>query len=175
VEAGAPAIALAKGGVIDLLADPPAVLMLPGTQGSIFLITYDIPEPLDVIAVDVGRLKEGDLDAIRQGNVATVATAGEAFTTVSAVDDVDDIDRADPSVATVVADYINSHPHDKEEWVVWVRADLPEIRTRRVTAGVQAARSKLKVPASVQNQMVQQDGTVSLPSVRFYLLLWPGA
>jgi hypothetical protein len=175
VDAGAPAIALAKGGVIDLLADPPAVLMLPDTQGSIFLITYDTPEPLDVFAVDVGKLQEGELDAIRQGNVATVATAGEAFTPVSAVDDVDDIDRVDPSVATVVADYVKSHPHDKEEWVVWTRDDLSEIRTRRVTAGVKAARSRLKVPASVQNQMVQQDGTVSLPSVRFYLLLWSGA
>jgi hypothetical protein len=175
VEAGAPVIALAQGGVVDLLANPPAVLMLPGTQGSIFLITYDIPEPLDVVAVDVGKLKEGDLDAIRRGNVSKVATAGEAFTTVSAVDDVDDIDRADPSVAAAVAEYLKSHPHDKEEWVVWVRDDLPEIRTRRVMAGVEAARSRLKVPASVQNQMVQQTGTVSLPSVRFYLLLWPGA
>ena len=104
-----------------------------------------------------------------------MATAGEAFTTVSAVDDVDDIDRADPSVAAAVADYVKSHPHEREEWVVWVRADLPEIRTRRVTAGATAARSRLGVPASVQNQMVQQDGAVSLPSVRFYLLLWSGA
>jgi hypothetical protein len=175
VEAGAPVIALAQGGVVDLLADPPAVLMLPGTQGSIFLITYDILEPLDVVAVDVGKLKEGELDAIRQGNVSQVATAGEAFTTVSAVDDVDDIDRGDPSVATAVAGYVESHPHDKEEWVVWVRDDLPEIRTRRVMAGVEAARSRLNVPASVQNQLVQPDGTVSLPSVRFYLLLSQGA
>ena len=175
VDAGAPVISLAEGGVVDLLTDPPAVLMLPGTQGSVFLITYNIPEPLDVIAVDAGKLKEADLDAIRQGAVAKVATAGEAFTVVAEVGDVDDVERADTPVATAVADYVKAHPPDKQEWVVWVRDDLPEIRARRVMAGAQAARSSLKVPASAQNQMVRQNGTVTLPSVRFYLLLWPAA
>jgi hypothetical protein len=84
LDATAPVATLDSDGRVDLVGVPPASQMLAGTDGSIFLITYQ-PDPVDVITVDAMD-NEGLAAAIRTPDVQTVAQAGAAVSLLASVD-----------------------------------------------------------------------------------------
>ena len=80
-----PVAALDPDGRVDLVGVPPANQMLAGTDGSIFLITYQ-PDTVDVITVDAMN-NEPLAVAIRDTpDVQTVAQAGAAISLLASVD-----------------------------------------------------------------------------------------
>jgi hypothetical protein len=79
-----PVATLDPDGRVDLVGSPPPNQMLAGTDGSVFLITYQ-PDPVDVITVDaVGNDKLAQ--AIRTPNLQTVRRAGAAVSLLVSVD-----------------------------------------------------------------------------------------
>ena len=167
VDAGDPVFELATGGIVDLVADPPARLLLPDTQGSLLVITYDIPEPVEVIALT--DLDDTQKQSVRDGDVT--ATAALPANQTEAVADLADVADVSAAFVTTVSDYVRGHGDGADEWVVWVRDDLPDPRGSRVKAGADQVRSKLSVPDSVSNVGVRPDAGGSLPAVRVYVLL----
>jgi hypothetical protein len=85
VDASAPAATLDPSGRLDLVGTPPANEMLAGTDGSIFLITYqrDLVDVFTVDAVDNKALAAAIRD---KPNLATVARAGAAVSLLASVD-----------------------------------------------------------------------------------------
>jgi hypothetical protein len=84
LDATPPVATLDQDGRVDLVGVPPPNQMLAGTDGSIFLITYQ-PDTVDVITVDaVGNDRLAT--AIRHGNVRAVARAGAAVSLLASVD-----------------------------------------------------------------------------------------
>jgi len=88
VDACAPAATFDPHGRVDLVDAPPAGEMLAGTDGSIFLISYQ-PDPVEVITMDAAAVGDEPLAAaIRDGVAETVAAAPEAAVPVLDVVDV---------------------------------------------------------------------------------------
>jgi hypothetical protein len=85
LDATAPVATLDPDGRVDLVGVPPANQMLAGTDGSIFLITYQ-PDLVDVITVDAME-NEGLAAAIRDTpDVQTVTQAGASVSLLASVD-----------------------------------------------------------------------------------------
>lgn len=85
LDATGPVATLDPDGRVDLVGVPPASQMLAGTDGSIFLITYQ-PDLVDVITVDVMD-NDALAAAIRDTpNVQTVEQAGAAVSLLASVD-----------------------------------------------------------------------------------------
>ena len=85
IDASAPAATLDPDGRVDLVGTPPANQMLGGTDGSIFLITYQ-PDRVDVFTVDAVD-SQALATAIRDHpDLATVAGAGAAVSLLASVD-----------------------------------------------------------------------------------------
>ena len=73
---------------VDLVGAPPAGTMLTGTEGSIFLISYQ-PDSVEVITVDAAAVGDEPLAAaVRDGTAETLAAAPEAAVPVLNVVDV---------------------------------------------------------------------------------------
>ena len=85
IDASAPAATLDPDGRVDLVGTPPANQMLGGTDGSIFLITYQ-PDRVDVFTVDAVD-NQPLATAIRDHpDLATVAGASAAVSLLASVD-----------------------------------------------------------------------------------------
>ncbi|WP_138760698.1 hypothetical protein [Modestobacter altitudinis] len=93
LDALTPAAELDSDGVRDFVSDPPQALLVPGTDGSIFLVTYDPdpePEPDDLrVIAAYSQLDGGALSsAIIEGDVAPVQTAEAQPPETSALDEL---------------------------------------------------------------------------------------
>jgi hypothetical protein len=82
-------------GAVDLVTSPPSGEMVPGTEGTIFLVTYGRPtdpvevDCVEVLAVDVsGKAAEDLAKALRSGDQAAVATLEKDSTRITTVDKV---------------------------------------------------------------------------------------
>jgi hypothetical protein len=167
VDAGDPVLVLADDGVVDLVANPPASQLLPDTQGSLFVITYDTAEPVDVVALS--DLDDDQRKAVLGGDVGVVAALPAAQTELVA--QRADVDGIDADLRTTVSTYVKDHGDGKETWVLWIRGDLPDPRRRRVRAGATHLRTALSVPKAVPDVEVRPDAGTDLPSIRAYVLL----
>jgi len=119
----------------DLVTDPPAGEMVPGTEGSVFLVTYNRPaapveqDCVEVLAVDAGDGSEELVEAIRQGDPAVADTTDprvESFGSITFTDK----DPNDDEVAVVVrkfkdrlADFDSAGDRRTPSGVGWVNAE----------------------------------------------------
>jgi hypothetical protein len=85
LDATAPVAALDPDGRVDLVGVPPASQMLSGTDGSIFLITYQ-PDPVDVFTVDAMDNEDLVTAIVTTPDVQKVQQAGAAVSLLASVD-----------------------------------------------------------------------------------------
>ncbi|MEV1319945.1 hypothetical protein AB0J14_28140 [Micromonospora arborensis] len=87
VDACAGVATLADDGVVDLVVHPPAGQLITGTDASIFLVTYEVRDCIQVIVVDAcGEGGDALAEAVRTGNVDGVDQAGDRLRVLADID-----------------------------------------------------------------------------------------
>lgn len=178
VDACAPAATFDPHGRVDLVDAPPAGEMLAGTDGSIFLISYQ-PDLVEVITVDVTDKDDTPLaDAIDPTpNPAMVAAAPAAA--VNILETVDVTSRADDWAVRLTDDFTRWKDefvavHDPAVYwtaVVWTHQDLAGQRAQQTEDHVNQVLATLGVPdvSQVPRHVVGFD-LGDRPPARIYLL-----
>jgi hypothetical protein len=178
VDACAPVATFDPHGRVDLVDAPPAGEMLAGTDGSIFLISYQ-PDPVEVITVDAADLHNRTLVAAIDPTPDAAIVAAASAAAVPVLDTVDVTSRTDEWAARLnnelaqrKADLAAAHPPDVE-WtaVVWMHQDLTGQREQQSedhANQVLTALGVADVPA-VSRHVVDFD-LGNRPPVRIYLL-----
>jgi hypothetical protein len=112
--------ALGPSGTLEELANPPSTQMVPGTEASIFLVTYPVPalKCVDVFAVDRfnSDLAGQIMDAVSTGNADALAQLNDSEKIVFPLGSVT-FDNDVPVAATVgvVADALKAHLTDIQQ------------------------------------------------------------
>jgi hypothetical protein len=180
VDACPPVATFDPQGRVDLVTTPPAGQMLAGTDGSIFLISYQ-PDPVEVITVDAADPNNSKLAAAIDPtpDAATVAAASAAavpvLDTVDVTSRTDDwADRLKTEFAQRKADLGAAHGLVLD-WsaVVWMHHDLTGQRAQQSEDHVNQVLTALGVPdadvPAVPRHVVDFD-LGNRPPARVYLV-----
>jgi hypothetical protein len=178
VDACPPVARLDPQGRVDLVTTPPADQMLAGTDGSIFLISYQ-PDLVEVITVDAADTNNETLVAAIDPTPDAVTVAAASAAAMPVLDTVDVTIRTDDWAARLPtelaqrkADLVAVHNTDLD-WtaVVWMHQDLTGQRGQQSEDHVNQVLTALgvaDVPA-VPRHVVDFD-LGNRPPVRIYLL-----
>jgi hypothetical protein len=178
VDATSPLATMEPGGLVDVLKSPPAGQMLVGTDGSIFLITYN-DDPVDVFTIDgalqenqpiVEALATADVDAVAAADSTQVAlltslafppgVTGQRATELQAM-----LDKRRKEI---------SEAHDglelQADLTVWTAKGLAGVRLERSGEHVDAVVEGLAVSAASDNRVTADFPIGKEAPVRIYVV-----
>lgn len=176
VDACAPVASFDPQGRVDLVSAPSADEMLAGTDGSIFLISYQ-PDRVEVITIDAAAAGDQPLAAaVRDGAAETIAAAPAAVPVLDLVDvtaGTGDWAAGLSSKLTERNDQLRAVHNADLTWtpVVWTHQDLPDGRKRQSEEHVNQVLTALGV--ADLDRVVRHEVGFDLgdrPPVRLYLL-----
>ena len=158
VDALAPLAILDPADAVDLVPVPPAGQIVAGTDGSVFLVTYE-PDPVRVITVD-GIASPELADAVLAGDEATVTAAPPSavpvLVDVAAVGPVDD-----DAVRAALTDRISELQELHESaltpsYALWIHSSLAGERLEQALQGARRVLPLLGVgdPAAVEPKRI---------------------
>jgi hypothetical protein len=172
----APVAILDPDGRVDLVGVPPASQMLAGTDGSIFLITYQ-PDLVDVITVDV---VDNDALAAAIRNTPNVQTVEQAGAAVSLLASVDATGGLTPPAAELTSKLEERKTEVEGQHgnqtvfvaaVIWMTTSLADVRKTQSQDHADSVLAGLDMSAVSQHDVDFQPGAGA--PVRVYLLLEP--
>jgi len=178
VDACAPVATLDPNGRVDLVGTPPANQMLGGTDGSIFLITYQ-PDAVHVITIDAVDENNRELvAAVRNGTPDPVANAPADAVPLLAT--VEFAGGQSPSPAELKAK-LAERQAEIERWpgnppvvpsaVVWMEQSLSDERKAQSQDHANSVLTALGLSAVSQHDVSLQPGAGALVGV--YVLFGP--
>ena len=177
LDATAPVAMLDPDGRVDLVGVPPASQMLSGTDGSIFLITYQ-PDPVDVFTVDVMDDTNKLAEAIRDHpDVQAVEHAGTAVSPLATVDTTGGLkppaaeltSKLNEQQTAVEGQHSNQTAFVSA--VIWRATSLADVRKTQALDHANSVLTGLNLPAVSQHDVDFQPGAGA--PIRIYLLFAP--